>query len=245
MDIIATDLGILKDDHKKLADKVRAAEGTLAELAPQHTWNTDTITDLQCRIQQLHNHAEDAEGSACRNNMRIVGTPEVVERAHSVPPRRPLPLAPPHLRMAGILNYRDRNHLLRMAQKASPIKINNAVVFLFPDYTLEVRRHHASYQAGKKQLHEEGLKYAHLFPERFKILHDDRSLFFRLQRQHGTGLSVNILWLVSRRETGEHGPDSAGNLDSTSTNPKMRQQLPLREALDGRPWMVGRQHCSL
>ncbi|KAJ1179078.1 hypothetical protein NDU88_004314 [Pleurodeles waltl] len=62
IDTTATDLSILKDDHKKLADKVRAAEGTLTELAPQHTLNTNTISDLRCRIQQLHDRTEDAGG---------------------------------------------------------------------------------------------------------------------------------------------------------------------------------------
>ncbi|KAJ1105615.1 hypothetical protein NDU88_003020 [Pleurodeles waltl] len=46
MDSIAADLSILKADHKKLADKVRAAEGTVTKLAPQYTRNTNIIFDL-------------------------------------------------------------------------------------------------------------------------------------------------------------------------------------------------------
>ncbi|KAJ1161475.1 hypothetical protein NDU88_001960 [Pleurodeles waltl] len=111
---IATDLGILEDNHKNLTTKVRSVDGTLTDLASQHTWNINTIFELQRRIQQLHNRPEDADGCVRRNNMRIIGIPEggegtnpsqfieewfcsavaphglltifVVERAHSVPP---------------------------------------------------------------------------------------------------------------------------------------------------------------
>ncbi|KAJ1098249.1 hypothetical protein NDU88_003365 [Pleurodeles waltl] len=114
IDTIATDLSILRDDYRKLADRVLAAEGTLADVAPQHTWNTKAILDLQWHIQKLHNHAEDVESRTWRNNIRIMGLPEgeeginpiqfikkwfqmavapqdlstvfVVERAHRVPP---------------------------------------------------------------------------------------------------------------------------------------------------------------
>ncbi|KAJ1205114.1 hypothetical protein NDU88_000549 [Pleurodeles waltl] len=75
MDTIAADLGTLKDERKKLADKVYATEVTLTELVPQQTLNTDTTSDLQRWIQQ-HDHVEDAEGWAQLNNVRIVGMPE-------------------------------------------------------------------------------------------------------------------------------------------------------------------------
>ncbi|KAJ1197017.1 hypothetical protein NDU88_000880 [Pleurodeles waltl] len=47
IDSIALDLGILRDDHKKLADKVSAVEGTLTELVPQHAQNLDNLADFQ------------------------------------------------------------------------------------------------------------------------------------------------------------------------------------------------------
>ncbi|KAJ1134591.1 hypothetical protein NDU88_001042 [Pleurodeles waltl] len=76
IDTIPADLGILKDDHNKLATKLRTAEVTLAELAPQHARNTETIFDLQRWIQQLQNRAEDAKGRSRQNNVRIIGISE-------------------------------------------------------------------------------------------------------------------------------------------------------------------------
>ncbi|KAJ1154748.1 hypothetical protein NDU88_007491 [Pleurodeles waltl] len=203
---IASDLGILRDDHKKLADKVHAAEGTRTELVPQHARNLDSLADLQCRIQQLHDPTEDAEGRARRNNTRIVGLPVseeganptkfikkwlritvvphglspmfVFKRAHRVPACRPPLGAPPRPIVAWILNYRDRDHLLQTTWRSSPIKVANATVLLFSDYTLEVQWRRASYQSVKKKLCEEGLKYALLFLACLKIMHDDCSLFF-------------------------------------------------------------------
>ncbi|KAJ1099646.1 hypothetical protein NDU88_004745 [Pleurodeles waltl] len=62
IDIIATDLGMLRDDHQKLADKVHSAKSTLIERVPQHTLNTSVISDLQRQLQALHDRAEEAEG---------------------------------------------------------------------------------------------------------------------------------------------------------------------------------------
>ncbi|KAJ1174653.1 hypothetical protein NDU88_006473 [Pleurodeles waltl] len=55
---------------------------------------------------------------------------------------------PPWMRLpivAQILNYRDREHLLRMAQSSTSIKVANATGSLFPEYTQEVQQRRASY----------------------------------------------------------------------------------------------------
>ncbi|KAJ1114798.1 hypothetical protein NDU88_003029 [Pleurodeles waltl] len=69
IDTIASDLGILRDDHKKLADKVHTVESTLTELAPQQARNSDNLAFLHRLVQRLHDQAEDAEDIARQNNL--------------------------------------------------------------------------------------------------------------------------------------------------------------------------------
>ncbi|KAJ1138644.1 hypothetical protein NDU88_005025 [Pleurodeles waltl] len=92
-------------------------------MLPTHNEKGTAIELLQQQVQALQERAEDAEGRSRRNNIRILGTPEgkegknptqyveewlksivedrlsvhfVVDRAHRIPGRRPLPEAPPH-----------------------------------------------------------------------------------------------------------------------------------------------------
>ncbi|KAJ1107538.1 hypothetical protein NDU88_004928 [Pleurodeles waltl] len=66
IDSIASDLGILRDDHKKLADKVRTAEGTLSELVPstpgiRTAWQTSSFESSSYMTTQKILKAEHVE----------------------------------------------------------------------------------------------------------------------------------------------------------------------------------------
>ncbi|KAJ1170229.1 hypothetical protein NDU88_002110 [Pleurodeles waltl] len=62
IDSLAGDLGLLRDDHCKLADKVRTLEETISKMGPQQVSNTASVKELQRRLNTLHDRAEDAEG---------------------------------------------------------------------------------------------------------------------------------------------------------------------------------------
>ncbi|KAJ1214692.1 hypothetical protein NDU88_002310 [Pleurodeles waltl] len=101
----------------------------------------------------------------------------IFERAHRVQ-TSPISGSTTLSMVARILNFCNQDHLLRMAQKVSPIKVNNATVSFFLENTLEVQKGHASYQSVKKQLQEEGLPYALVFSAHLKVMHDDCFPFF-------------------------------------------------------------------
>lgn len=112
---------------------------------------------------------EDMENRLRRNNIHAVGIPGraegkntvafieawltdtfgceafspmfAVERAHQVPARPPPPGAPPRPFLFRLLNYKDRDAILNKARTAGTLKVDNAKVSLFPDFSAEVQVH--------------------------------------------------------------------------------------------------------
>ncbi|KAJ1084298.1 hypothetical protein NDU88_004450 [Pleurodeles waltl] len=151
LDMITTDMNIMKDDQAKLSDRLKQTESTVADILPTHNDNKNAIVKLQQQMEDLQERIEDAEGRSRRNNIRIIGLPEgkegnnptqyietwlqsiakdklsthfVVERAHRIPGRKPIPRAPARPVIARILNYRDRDVALQVARELDPIIID-------------------------------------------------------------------------------------------------------------------------
>ncbi|KAJ1187167.1 hypothetical protein NDU88_003946 [Pleurodeles waltl] len=143
LDMITTDMNIMKDDQAKLSYRLKQTESTVADILPTHNDNKNAIAKLQQQMEALQERIEDAEGRSRRNNIRIIGLPEgkegndltqyietwmqsiakdkmsihfVVERAHRIPGRKPIPGAPARPVITRILNYRDRDVALQVAR---------------------------------------------------------------------------------------------------------------------------------
>ncbi|KAJ1114861.1 hypothetical protein NDU88_003091 [Pleurodeles waltl] len=214
IDLLSADLGLLRDDHCKLSDKVKTSETTLSALTSQEELQSATINELLKQLTTLQDRAEDVEGPACRNNVRIVGLPEgmkgpnpilyieqwlqtstapqgistlfTVERACRVLTRHPSPGAPPHSIVSCIPKYRDQDVPLQKAIEKAPIILGNGTVSLFLDYRLEVQCSWVSFLAAKRQLWAEGLSHALVSPACFRVVCDKHNYFF------GTGWNNTI-----------------------------------------------------
>lgn len=69
---VAVGLGLLRDDHKKLSEKVKKNETAIAEMALAQTEGMQKLKALTERVSVLERRAEDAEGRNRRNNVRVV-----------------------------------------------------------------------------------------------------------------------------------------------------------------------------
>lgn len=166
---LSVGLNLLQADHKKLAEKVKSQKMALDDLIPQQTIHSSQLEDMQRKITALQERIDGAEGRSRRNNVRILRIPEKsegnnatgfveqwlrthvttegltdhfsVERAHRLPPRPPAPGRPPRPLIARILDYKDRDTILRMARDKAPILFENRTVSLYPDFTLAVQKH--------------------------------------------------------------------------------------------------------
>ena len=76
IDSVAVGLNLLRDDHRKLADRVSHSEKDIVELKLTVTGVQTILNDLTDRVRYLEGRAEEAEGRNRRSNLRIVGLPE-------------------------------------------------------------------------------------------------------------------------------------------------------------------------
>ena len=202
---VAHDVNILRDDHRKLTEKVKQTEQSISILRPEVTDNTTQTHDLLDRVRFLEGRAEDAEGRARRSNIRVVGMPEgaegkdaiqfmenwlktftpmdetspffSIERAHRVPSRRLAPGSPPRPLLAKLFHYRDRDAVLRAARAAGNLELEGSRIMIFPDYTLAVQHQRSTFQAIKKKLRDLGLKYSLLFPAKLRVVFNGKTHF--------------------------------------------------------------------
>lgn len=149
---------------------------------------------------------EDLEARSRRNNLRITGLPEstnmgqcktyienlikeiighenlsslfIIEWAHRSLVAKPIPGATPRPIIARVLNYRDRDNILRMAREKGTINFQGNSISFFPDFTVAVQAARREYGAVKKFLQSEGIAYAMLYPARLRIGQENESTIF-------------------------------------------------------------------
>lgn len=127
-----------------------------------------SLRTVQTKMKVLEARAEDAENRNRRNNLRIVGLPEgtegkdptaftehllrtllpdarfsdvfVVERAHRMPATRVPPGTPPRTFILKLLNFRDRDQVLREARKIEVLHHEGAKLMIFLDFSIDTQR---------------------------------------------------------------------------------------------------------
>ncbi|KAJ1104039.1 hypothetical protein NDU88_001454 [Pleurodeles waltl] len=249
LDMITTDMNIMKDDQAKLSDRLKQTESTVADILPTHNDNKNAIAKLQQQMDALQERIEDAEGHSQHNKILIIGLPEgkegndptryietwlqsiakdkllihfVVERAHRIPGRKPISGAPARHVIAQILNYRDRDVTLQVARELDPIIIDNARISLYPDYTMTVQKRRASFQIIKQRLRKMEIKYAILFPAKLRITHNQKMHFFDSPDLVSTWLDKNIPYSRAVEQNNGH---HAGQLRQHRRDKRNKDQL--------------------
>ena len=203
---VATELGLLRVDHRALSERVKLTEQSITELEPTQKAMQMEIKALTAKVHVLETRAEDAEGRSRRCNIRVVGLPEKIEgtnvqkyledwlrtqmpegtlsqffaleRAHRVPARPPAPGRPPRPVIAKVFFFRDRDAILQRARMDGPVAIDNSKVSIFPDYTAGVQARRSSFMEVKREMRQEGIKYALMFPAKLRVTLDDSTHIF-------------------------------------------------------------------
>ncbi|KAJ1107062.1 hypothetical protein NDU88_004459 [Pleurodeles waltl] len=106
-----------------------------------------------------------------------------------------------------ILNYRDRDQLLRAAREQTQVS-------QFPDYTLGVQRQHSSFMEVKNLHRTAGPTYALIIPAKLKVIHEQHYHFInpppRRKHEHGW---ITTYWILKSRA------DGGGRIRSPATGP--------------------------
>ena len=203
---VRVDVSLLRHDLRGVAERVTEAESRISTAEDEIVTLRSQVNQLLKSSAILEDRAEDAENRSRRNNLRLVGIPEgvdtqdlaqliedwflswvtgealsknfVVERAHRSLMARPPPGAPPRPIITRILNFRDRDMILRAARSSQDLQFQNSRIMIFPDYSRAVQMRRRSFEEVKQKLRAMNIQYMLLFPARLKIIHQSKTFFF-------------------------------------------------------------------
>ena len=205
------EVSLVRQDLRNVVDRVTETEDRISGLENNIKDLQTTVQALSAKTGALEYRAEDAESRARRNNLRLIGFPEevegtncesfleswiktwvpteslstcfLIERAHRALARRPPPGAPPRPMIARVLNYKDRDAIMRKARELGSVHYENHKIMLFPDYTPQVQKARKTYEAVKIKLRAMGLQYMLMFPAKLKVIHEGKTHFFSTSRE--------------------------------------------------------------
>lgn len=203
---VKIDISLIRQDIHKLRERVSETERRIGQVEDDISPLQVTTERLQYQLNVALSKQDDMENRLRRCNLRFVGLPEkaegsdpptflenllinnygreafsstfVVERAHRLAARPPAPGAPPRTFIAKLLNYRDRDTILRLTREKGNIPFEDKHVAVYPDFSAEVQRKRAQFTEAKRQLRSRHLPYAMLFPARLRVIRDGKAHFF-------------------------------------------------------------------
>lgn len=105
-----------------------------------------------------------------------------MEHAHRIPPFHGLPDSNPRPLIFRILNYRDRDEILRAARRTGELKFQNATLLFSPDYSMETQKLRRSFDQIKVALRARNIKYSIFFPARLRVQDGETVRFFTSPR---------------------------------------------------------------
>ncbi|KAJ1218104.1 hypothetical protein NDU88_005689 [Pleurodeles waltl] len=115
-----------------------------------------------------------------RNVLQPVGLSNVfvVERAHRALAAPSRPGAPPRPIIASLLNYKDRNCILRAAREPDKAVFENCQISIYPSYTNKVPNSRKGFPEVRARLYAMKIRYMLLYPARLKVLSGGKSHYF-------------------------------------------------------------------
>uniref|UniRef100_H3AV25 L1 transposable element RRM domain-containing protein n=1 Tax=Latimeria chalumnae TaxID=7897 RepID=H3AV25_LATCH len=154
------------------------------------------VTELRKQILDLCFKVDDQENCARRNNVRLVGFPEGVERGRPIkflqetlPELLKLPSSSaleverahrslasklaegqrPHPFIVRFLRYPVREQVLTAARSLGTLEWNGSRILVFPDLSRDLMEQRRRFMPIKKALREKGLKYGLLYLATLKL----------------------------------------------------------------------------
>lgn len=206
IDTVQLEIGLIRQDFEKVRQRVTEVERRVGDTEDTVRDHSASLHTLQVRVKHLEAKAEDSENRNRRNNLRIIGLPEgsegsdtsayterllrslfpqaafsphfAVERAHRMPPTRGPPGTPPRTFIFRLLNFRDRDLILREARKMADIRHEATRLMFFPDFSADTQRQRKSFDAVKQALRAKAIRYSMLFPARLRVQDGETVRFF-------------------------------------------------------------------
>lgn len=191
------EIGLIRQHFEKVCQCVMEVERQVGNTEHTACDHSASLHTLQVKVTHLESKAEDAENRNRRNNLRIIGLPEgsegldlsaytnrllhmlfpqvafssffAAERAHRMPPACGTPGAQPCTFIFQLLNFRNRDLILRVARKMGDIRHEAAHLLFFPNFSVNTQKLCKSFDAVKQVLRVKGVMYSMLFSVRLRL----------------------------------------------------------------------------
>lgn len=172
-------------------------ETRVSEVEDGQSTMTSQMLKMDEVLNIIKQKNEDLEARSRRNNVRITGilkTTDIpnmeqyvehmmselfgsalsklflIERAHRTLSPKPPPGATPRPILVRVLNYRDRDIILRSAREKDALQYQGNTIAIYLDFTVQVQAARREFLPAKKIFQQIGTKYALLYPAKLKIL---------------------------------------------------------------------------
>lgn len=207
IDEVKVDISLIRQDMQKIRERVTETEARISVVEDTIAPVPQDVRDLQRKYTQLLAKMDDQENRQRRSNLRFVGLPEgaegrapetflenclidtfgrekfsstfVIERAHRIPMTPGPPGSPPRTFIAKLLNFRDRDAVLRLTRELGHLTIQNAAISVYPDFSITIQKERAKFIAAKRKLRDLNIKYSMLYPSKLRVVHSNATHFFQ------------------------------------------------------------------
>ena len=208
IDAVQLTITDVKKQVQECTGRITHAEQRISDAEDNVNELLTKVSTLENTVKSLTNKVDDLECRSRRNNVRLVGLPEkaegqdaaaflekwlpealglepreapVIERAHRIGtlPSNSSTERPRTLIMK-VLNFRDKERVLKAARIKGKILYGNEQVRFHPDLSAGVHKMQRSYDEVRKKLRDKGInKHRIIFPARLLVTHNDRSHLFQ------------------------------------------------------------------
>ncbi|MGH0182718.1 UNVERIFIED_CONTAM: hypothetical protein FKN15_010309 [Acipenser sinensis] len=88
-----------------------------------------------------------------------------------------------------LLNFRDKERILRLAREIGELYYNGKRIFLFPDFSIELQNKRKEFDRVKRKLNEKEIKYALMYQAKLRVEYKARrgSSFHHMKLKNSFG----------------------------------------------------------
>lgn len=200
----------LARDVEELGKSSQKANSRFDSLHATVRAQNQDIRDHDRQIASLSARLTEMEDRNRRSNLRLVGLPESeegsdpigflkkflplwipslagreikIERAHRLYNRRETEASRSRTFIFKLLDYGDRQAILKGAREAYPVKHKERILSFYPDFSNETARKRMEFNQVRKKMIALGLRPFLVYPAELKLIHQGQPLIFKTPQE--------------------------------------------------------------
>lgn len=194
---IKSDIAPLQSALSSYCERVDEVEAAVTNIDTRLNAMETNYANLLAMNEKMQAKIDDLENRSRRDNLRVVGIPEGVEkgnptefmsnfffevlgplglesppsleRAHRAAGAKPGADERPRAMILKVHRFQVKERILRLARQQDKLIFHGSRVHIFPDFSVDIMKRRASYNTVKNQLRAAGVRYGLLYPARLRV----------------------------------------------------------------------------